>query len=62
MSEKKTQQVTLWLPESLKVDLMHCAAADDRKLSDYVTHVLDLHVHGHRKRACEDQQPSMRSE
>lgn len=55
MAEKKTEQVTLWLPESLKVDLMHLAADDDRKLSDYITHVLALHVYG--KRRCECAEP-----
>lgn len=50
MAEKKTEQVTLWLPETLKVDLMHLAADDDRKLSDYITHVLALHCYGQRSR------------
>jgi inner membrane protein involved in colicin E2 resistance len=52
--EKKTEQVTLWLPESLKVDLMHLAADDDRKLSDYLTHVLTLHCYGQRSRLDRD--------
>lgn len=52
MAEKKTEQVTLWVPESLKIDLMHLAADDDRKLSDYITHVLALHVYGKRRCDC----------
>jgi hypothetical protein len=52
VAEKKTEQVTLWLPESLKVDLMHLANEDDRKLSDYVAHVLSLHAYGKRKHVC----------
>ncbi len=52
MAEKKTEQVTLWLPETLKVDLMHLAAEDDRKLSDYITHILFLHCYGKRKHEC----------
>lgn len=52
MAEKKTEQVTLWLPETLKIDLMHLAADDDRKLSDYITHVLALHCYGKRKCEC----------
>lgn len=51
MAEKKTEQVTLWLPETLKVDLMHLAAEDDRKLSDYITHILSL-CYGKRKHEC----------
>lgn len=53
MAEKKTEQVTLWLPESLKVDMMHLAAEDDRKLSDYITHVLTLHAYGKRRCLCD---------
>ena len=52
MAEKKTEQVTLWLPESLKIDLMHLAADDDRKLSDYITHALSLHCYGKVKCDC----------
>ena len=47
MSEKKTESVKVWMPESLKVALMHLAAADDRALSEYIVHVLSLHVYGH---------------
>lgn len=46
--DKKTERITLWLPDALKVDLMHLAAGDDRKLSEYITHVLFAHVYGHR--------------
>lgn len=46
--DKKTERLTLWLPEALKVDLMHLAAGDDRKLSEYITHVLFSHAYGHR--------------
>ena len=46
--DKKTERLTLWLPETLKVDLMHLAAGDDRKLSEYITHVLFSHAYGHR--------------
>lgn len=51
MTEKKTEQITIWLPESLKVDLMHMAADGDRKLSDYIRHALILHAYGHSRAA-----------
>jgi hypothetical protein len=59
MAEKKTEQVTLWLPESLKIDLMHLAADDDRKLSDYISHVLALHVYGKRRCQCAEGEAQM---
>ena len=45
---KKTERVTIWLPESLKVDLMHLAAGDGRKLSEYIAHILFVYCYGHR--------------
>ncbi len=60
--EKKTEQVTLWLPESLKVDLMHLAADDDRKLSDYLTHVLSLHCYGQRSRLDHEAEAQVRGD
>lgn len=47
--DKKTERLTIWLPESLKIDLMHLAAGDDRRLSEYITHVLFAHAYGHRR-------------
>lgn len=46
--DKKTERITLWLPDNLKVDLMHLAAGDDRKLSEYITHILYSHAYGYR--------------
>ncbi len=47
--DKKTERLlTIWIPESLKVDLMHLAAGDDRKLSEYIAHVLFAHCYGNR--------------
>lgn len=62
MPEKKTEQVTLWLPETLKVDLMHLAADDDRKLSDYLTHVLALHCYGQTTRLNRGPEAQTRSD
>lgn len=50
MAEKKTSRVTVWLPESLEVELMRRAAEDDRKLSDFITHILMSHAYGHFRR------------
>lgn len=47
MAEKKTEFVKVWMPESLKVHLMHLEAEDNRALSEYIAHVLIKHVYGH---------------
>ena len=54
MSEKKTQRITVWLPESLEIDLMRQAAAEDRKLSDFIGHVLAQFCYGHLRALGED--------
>jgi hypothetical protein len=46
--DKKTERITLWIPDDLKIDLMHLAAGGDRKLSEYIGTVLFCHVYGHR--------------
>lgn len=53
-SEKKTSRVTVWMPESLEVELMRRAAEDDRKLSDFITHILMTHAYGHFRTAGDD--------
>ena len=47
MTEKKTEFIKVWTPETLKVHLMHLAADDNRALSEYIAHVLMKHVYGH---------------
>ena len=47
--EKKTEQLKIWTSEPLYLELSKLAAQDDRKLSDYVTRVLEKHVYGHRR-------------
>ena len=53
--EKKTSRVTVWLKESLEVDLMRLAAADDRKLSDFIAHVLSLYLYGQIRTSSENE-------
>jgi len=44
--EKITEQLKLHLPESLKRAIQDAAMADDRSVSEYIRHVLTLHVYG----------------
>lgn len=44
---KKTESVKVWLTERQLLDLARAAERDDRKLSDYIGHVLVLHLYGH---------------
>lgn len=53
MAEKKTERVTVWLPESLAVDLMRMAHDDDRKLSEFITVALSRYAYGHSRKAQE---------
>lgn len=62
MAEKKTARVTLWLPESLEVELMRRAAEDDRKLSDFITHLLLNYCYGHFRSDADQRQVAMRGE
>ena len=52
MAEKKTSRVTIWLPESLEIDLMRMAAMEDRKLSEFITHVLFSYAYGQVRCEC----------
>ena len=52
--EKKTSRITVWMPESLEVELMRRAAEDDRKLSDFITHILMNYAYGHFRTAGAD--------
>lgn len=53
MAEKKTERVTVWLPESLAVDLMRMAHDDDRKLSDFITVALARYAYGHSRKSAD---------
>lgn len=46
MTEKITEAVKLHLPESMKRDIQDACMADDRKVSDWIRHVLALHLYG----------------
>lgn len=51
-TEKRTERLTLWLPESLYLDLSRMAHDDDRKLGDFVTLALSRYAYGHHR--CSD--------
>jgi hypothetical protein len=44
--EKITESLKLHLGEGMKRDLQDAAMREDRKVSDYVRHVLALHLYG----------------
>lgn len=46
MTEKITEAIKLHLPESMKRDIQDHAMADDRKVSDWIRHVLFIHLYG----------------
>lgn len=46
MTEKITEQIKLHLPETMLRDVQDAAMADDRKVSEWVRHVLGLHLYG----------------
>jgi hypothetical protein len=43
---KATEAIKLHLPERLKRDIQDAAMADDRKVSEWIRHVLALHLYG----------------
>jgi hypothetical protein len=45
-NEKKTKDVTVWLTESMELELRRLAELDSRKLSDYISLVLRRHIWG----------------
>lgn len=52
MPDKRTARVTIWMPESLEVELMRRASEEDRKFSDFITHILMVHAYGHFRTAA----------
>lgn len=44
--DKITEAIKLHLSESMKRDLQDAAMSDDRKVSDYIRHVLAQHLYG----------------
>lgn len=48
MTEKVTESIKLHLPERLKRDVQDAAMVDDRKVSEWIRHVLALHLYGRR--------------
>lgn len=53
MTEKITERIPLHLPESMLRDVQDAAMADDRKVSEWIRHVLSLHLYG-LKGSCSD--------
>lgn len=45
-AEKVTESIKLHLPERLKRDVQDAAMVDDRKVSEWIRHVLALHLYG----------------
>lgn len=43
---KSTESIKLHLPEQLKRDVQDAAMSDDRKVSEWIRHVLALHLYG----------------
>ena len=43
---KKTAHATVWFSEELETDLMRMAADEDRKLSDFIVHILSVYAYG----------------
>lgn len=62
MAEKKTERLTIWLPESLVNDLSRMAHDDDRKLGEFISLSLYRYVYGHRKQSIEIDDMAMRGD
>lgn len=55
MHEKALAEVTVRMTDTLKRDLQDLAAMEDRKLSDTIRTILELHLYGskhRREQAC----------
>jgi hypothetical protein len=46
MTEKITERIDLHLPLTMKQDIQDEAMQQDRKVSDYIRHVLACHLYG----------------
>jgi hypothetical protein len=60
MDEKKTACIKIWMAPSLELLLHRLAAADDRKLSDYLERALRAHVYGQIATLADDQEGPIR--
>lgn len=52
--DKKTEQVKVHMSPRLFLDLSRLAAADDRKLSEYIGRILNSYVYGHCSKLSEN--------
>lgn len=57
---KCDDDIRIHLPSTLKNDLFRLAEQDGRTLSDYLRYLLELHVHGHRKKILHQQRGTVR--
>lgn len=57
--EKLTEQVKLTLCESMLRELQDLALIHDRSVSEYIRHVLTIHLHGHTRMLRERPDKSM---
>ena len=48
-SDKKTECVKVWMTEAMFRDLSREAAGDDRKLSDFMSLILERWLYGNRR-------------
>ena len=52
--EKCTEEIKVRVPESMRDLLMRLSFAADRSPSEYVRHVLALHLYGHARQLAEE--------
>ncbi len=56
--EKLTEQLKLLLPETMLRELQDLALLHDRSVSEYIRHILGLHIYGHGRMVRGDKKPS----
>lgn len=52
--EKCTEEIKVRVPEGMRDAIMRLAFAADRSPSEYVRHVLAVHLYGHTRQLAED--------
>ena len=52
--EKCTEEIKVRVPESMRDAIMRLCYAADRSPSEYVRHVLALHLYGHARQLAEE--------
>jgi len=49
LSGKRTNEVKLSLDDAMFLDLSRLSVIENRKMADYINHILSLHLYGHTK-------------